>query len=216
MGFLDSLSKTLTSGVDRAKFEADKFQRTSRISGEINNINSQIETNIRQLGERALELYQNGVITAPEIASLAQIIAQLRDQNAEKERELNAANDETFEAWQANPHQGQQATPAQSVPLSSEPGTSYTPSGTYSSSGSAGGFGAAGSEQSAATPSLSSGRAYNIPESTDISGTGLPNTGSVGGQGGAQAATDSCPTCGYSVPGTAAFCPNCGNRIARV
>lgn len=213
MGFLDSLSKTLTSGVDRAKFEADKFQRTSRISGEINNVKSQIDTNIRQLGERALELYQNGVITAPEIASLAQIIAQLRDQNTQKENELSAANAETFETWQASQPQGQGTAPAQSVPISSEPSTSYTPSSTYTSSGSVGGFGAAGTEQSPTAPSVA-GRAYNVPESTDISGTGLPNSSSVGG--GAQAATDTCPNCGYSVPGSSAFCPNCGNRIARV
>ncbi len=215
MGFLDSLSKTLTSGVDRAKFEADKFQRSSRISGEINNIKSQIDTNIRQLGERALELYQNGVITAPEIASLAQIIAQLRDQNAQKEAELNAANAETFETWQAGQPAGGQTASSQSVPISSEAGTSTSASGPYSSTGSAGEFGAGGAEQSPTAPSVT-GRAYNIPESTDISGTGLPNTSSVGGQGGAQAATVPCPNCGYSVPGSAAFCPNCGNRITRV
>ncbi len=112
MKFLDTLSKTLSTGVDRARFEAEKFQRSSRINGEINNIVSQIETNTRQLGERALELYHQGSITAPEIASLARIIDQLREQQAEKERELEEAQSETFEAWQARQPQPAEAHPA--------------------------------------------------------------------------------------------------------
>lgn len=112
MRFLDTVSKTLSTGADRAKFEVEKFQRTSRISGEINNIGSQIETNTRQLGERALELYHQGAITAPEIASLAQIINQLREQQAEKERELEEAQNEAFEAWQARQPQPAAAHPA--------------------------------------------------------------------------------------------------------
>ena len=219
MGFLDSLSKTLSSGVDRAKFEADKFQRTSRVSGEINNIKSQIDTNIRQLGERALELYQQGTITAPEIASLAQIIAQLRDQQTQKEAELNTANAETFESWQAMQPQASQGTPSQGVPISSEPSSSYTPPMSSSSSP---GYSTTPSSSvpssSAYDPSATSaapsftGRAYDVSESTDLSGSGLPNNSSVGGQ--SSAAVKTCPSCGYNVPTAAAFCPNCGNRMA--
>jgi BMFP domain-containing protein YqiC len=191
MGFLDQLSKTFTSGVDRAKFEADKFQRTSRISGEVNNIKSQVDTNIRQLGERALELYQQGTITAPEVGSLAQIIAQLRDQLALKEAELNTAQNETFEAWQAGQPQTSDA-PAQSVPISDADDTTV-----------------------ASAPSWA-GRTYDAPESTDMSGSGLPNTSSVGGQPAVGDTPYACPNCGYSLPNNAAFCPNCGNRMERV
>src|SRR5918996_1406290 len=101
MRFLDNLSKTLSTGVDRAKYEADKFQRTTRINSEIGNYKAQIDTNMRQLGERALELYQQGTLQAPEIASLAQIIAQLRDQQRTREQELEQASAETFEQYQA-------------------------------------------------------------------------------------------------------------------
>jgi rubrerythrin len=101
MRFLDTLTNSLSTGVDRVRFETEKFQRSGRISGEINNVVSQIETNTRQLGERALELYQQGTISAPEIASLAQIISQLREQQAEKERELEEVQNESFEAWHA-------------------------------------------------------------------------------------------------------------------
>lgn len=205
MGFLDSLSKTLSSGVDRAKFEADKFQRTSRVSGEINNIKSQIDTNIRQLGERALELYQQGAITAPEIASLAQIIAQLRDQQTQKETELNTVNAESFESWQATQPQASQSTPSQGVPISSDPGTGYSPTM---------GSGTDNLSSASSSPSFT-GRAYDLTESTDLSGSGLPNNSSVGGQASGEAFRP-CSTCGYSVPTAAAFCPNCGNRVAQI
>ncbi len=194
MGFLDQLSKTLSSGVDRAKFEAEKFQRTSRISGEVNNIKSQVDTNVRQLGERALELYQQGVITAPEIGSLAQIITQLREQLALKEAELTAAQNETFEAWQASQPQTSDA-PAQSVPISDARETD-------ASSG------------SPAAPSWA-GRSYDVPESADLSGSGLPNASSIGGQPAVGETPYACPNCGYSLPNNAVFCPNCGNRVTR-
>lgn len=212
MGFLDSLSKTFTAGVDRAKFEADKFQRTSRISGEINNIKSQIDTNVRQLGERALELYQQGSITAPEIASLAQIIAQLRDQQSHKETELNEAQNETIEAWQATQPHTPPTSPAQSVPIMNEQTTtSYTPqpssldqttSYTPQSSGSQ-------------APSFT-GRSYDLPESTDLSGSGLPNSSSVGGVPAVGDTPYACPSCGNSIPNSAAFCPNCGYKVTPV
>ena len=238
MGFLDSLSKTLSSGVDRAKYEADKFQRTSRVNGEINNIKSQIDTNVRQLGERALELYQQGTLTAPEIASLAQIIAQLRDQQTQKENELTVAQNETFEAWQATQPQPTPGGPAsQNVPISSEAGTNYPPSeGGPASSGysspstipatsyppSSGAplptYTPSTTSADAAPPASSyTGRSYDVSESTDVSGSGMINSSSVGGTGSqpAEGATPyACPNCGHNVPNNAAFCPNCGGRIA--
>jgi hypothetical protein len=230
MGFLDSLSKTLTSGVDRAKFEADKFQRTSRINGEINNIKSQIDTNIRQLGERALELYQQGSITAPEIASLAQIIAQLRDQQSHKETELNEAQSETFETWQTT-QPSATTPPAQSVPIMNDTSSTASTSGVP--------------QMTTPEAPYVSGRSYSAPESTDISGSGLPNSSSVGGQsadssmssgadsgysmgggvsssspiGGQPAVGDTpyaCPNCGHSIANNSVFCPNCGTRVTKV
>lgn len=222
MGFLDSLSKTLSNVGDRAKFEADKFQRTSRISGEISNVKSQIDTNVRQLGERALELYQQGAIGAPEIASLAQIIAQLREQQSQKEAELATANGETFEAWQATQPQGTSGAASQNVPISSESSAPTMTSAAEHTKASGSSYGATpdslpsasyGDSTSTAAPSFS-GRSYEVSESTDISGSGLPNTSSVGGQPEADSPAKACPNCGYSVPGNAAFCPNCGARTA--
>ena len=194
MKFLDNLGKTFQSGVDRAKYEADKFQRTNRINGEISNFKQQMDTNLRQLGERALELYQQGTLQAPEIASLAQVIAQLREQQAAKERELEQANAETFEQWQAT--QAQAAPPAagydapQQIPIGREV--------------SEGGFPTPTSSSSSAVP----------PASTDISGTGLPNSASVGGTPAVGSTPYACGNCGYAIPDGAVFCPNCGARTA--
>jgi hypothetical protein len=205
MRFLDNLSKSLSSGVERAKFEADKFQRTSKISGEISNFRSQIDTNMRQLGERALELYQQGTLQAPEIASLAQIIAQLREQQAEREQELDRLNSETFEQFQASQPRESAPETGQNVPIGVEPAE--------------GGFPTPTSSGSQAVP----------PPSTDLSGTGLPNSSSVTGvdvtEGDlpplpvgdveAKGATPyACANCGYAIPEGAVFCPNCGTRVA--
>ena len=193
MKFLDNLSKTITTGVDRAKFEADKFQRTSRINGEISNLNSQIETNLRQLGERALELHEQGMLPAPEIASLAQVITQLRTQQQEKQRELDESNAETFEQYQAS--QARDVTPppatGQNVPISREP-----------------------VEGSFPTPTSSESHAFP-PPSTDISRSGVPNTASVGGPEPVGSTPYACANCGYAVPDGAVFCPNCGTRVVR-
>jgi hypothetical protein len=188
MRFLDNLSKTLSSGVDRAKYEADKFQRTTKLSNEVNNFKSQIETNLRQLGERALELYQQGSLQAPEIASLAQIIAQLRDQQLAREQELQQVSAETFEQYTAaNPAQETQSSGDQSVPISRE-----------------GDFPMPESSGSSAMPSMS----------TDISGSGLPNSSSIGGVEPAGSTPYACRSCGYALQQGSVFCPNCGARVA--
>jgi hypothetical protein len=190
MRFLDNLSKTLSSGVDRAKYETDKFQRTTKLSGEIGNFKTQIETNMRQLGERALELYQQGALQAPEIASLAQIIAQLRDQQRSKEQELEQAAAETFENYQATHPQSSASSSGQSVPISRESVE--------------GGFPTPESSGSSAIPSMS----------TDVSGSGLPNSASLGSIGAAGSTPYACASCGYALQEGSMFCPNCGTRVA--
>lgn len=191
MRFLDNLSKTLSSGVDRAKYETDKFQRTTKLSGDISNYKAQIDTNMRQLGERALELYQQGSLQAPEIASLAQIIAQLRDQQRAKEQELEHASTETFENFQAsNPQQSSTTSDGQSVPISRESVE--------------GGFPTPESSGSSAIPSMS----------TDVSGSGMANSASIGSVDSLGTTPYACPSCGYALQEGSAFCPNCGSRVA--
>lgn len=185
MRFLDNLSKSLSSGVDRAKYEADKFQRTTKINGEIANFKSQIDTNMRQLGERALELYQQGTLQAPEIASLAQIIAQLRSQLQTKEQELEGSNSETYEQYQATVATTPPTMDGQSIPVHRESDVGGFPTPTVGAS------------------------SVGASQSTDISGSGIPNSSSIGDV----TALYNCTSCGTSVPAGAGFCPNCGTRV---
>jgi hypothetical protein len=91
MGFLDNLSKSISQGVDRAKFEADKFQRTTRVQGELNDLKKQLDTKTQELGQRAYELFRAGQISAPSISALTQDMDDLQAEIIRKEEELKAA-----------------------------------------------------------------------------------------------------------------------------
>jgi len=96
MGILDDLNKTVTGSVGWMKFEARKLQKTTRIQSEIFDLRQQRETTIAKLGQRALELYQQGLLTLPGVAELAQTVDQLQNQIAAKEQELQQAQAEAY------------------------------------------------------------------------------------------------------------------------
>jgi lipopolysaccharide biosynthesis regulator YciM len=195
MSLLDTISKTLSTGVDRARFEADKFQRTSRISGEISNVKSQVDTNMRQLGERAFELHRQGKLNAPEVASLTQVITQLQAQQADKERELGEAQNDTFDLWLARQPQPQPSTPDQNADMYDQ--TSYTPPMSTPS--------ALSTINNGSPVETSSGTATSVP----------PFAGATGAQQAVDAAPYACSNCGFALPANAIFCPNCGTRVAQ-
>src|SRR5262245_35784767 len=96
MGFLDNLTKSISQGVDRAKFEAEKFQRTTRLQGEINDLQRQIDSQRAELGDRAFELYKAGQIQSPTLADLVKGLEALRSSVTLKEEELKAAQAVAF------------------------------------------------------------------------------------------------------------------------
>ena len=155
MGFLDNLSKSISQGVDRAKFEAEKFQKTTRLQGEVNEFRRQIDTKLSELGQKAYELQRAGQIQSASLAELATAVDQLRSALVVKEEELKQSQAEVF----IEPPLGTPASPgqAQQVPISYEAPVPPPP---------------------------------------------------------APAATKSCGVCGFTMPGTAMFCPNCGTRVA--
>lgn len=200
MNFLDTLSKTLSTGVDRARFEAEKFQRTSRISGEISNVKSQVDTNMRQLGERALELHQQGKLDAPEVASITQVIAQLQAQQADKERELGEAQNDTFDQWLAR--QPQPAPMPEQDAGASTYDQSYTPPVNTSSS------------TSSASSTMNKG-AQGAARRSGSAASVSPFAGATGAEPAVNAAPYACSNCGHALPANAVFCPNCGTRVAQ-
>jgi hypothetical protein len=160
MGFLDQISKQITQGVDRAKFEAEKFQKTTRLQGEVNEFRRQVDGKLGELGQRAYELLRAGQITSPTLAELAGAIDQLRGALLAKEEELKSAQAEIFveppPAPMGTPSAPMGQSGAQQVPISYEPPTPPP----------------------------------------------------------AAPAVKACGVCGFQMPASAMFCPNCGTRVA--
>lgn len=168
MGFLDQISKTITQGVDRAKFEAEKFQKTTRLQGEVNDYRRQMELKLMELGQRAYDLQRAGQINVPSVAELSTAVDQLRGSLMAKEEELKLAQGEQW--------------------IDPAPGTSYTPSQTSQQV-------PISYEAPTTPPATSQGPVTPTPPA-------------------AQPATKSCGNCGFQMPSSAMFCPNCGNRVA--
>lgn len=119
MGFLDQISKQITQGVDRAKFEAEKFQKTTRLQGEVNEFRRQLDGKLTELGQRAYELQRAGQISSATLAELASAVDQLRGSLLAKEEELKSAQAEIFVEPPPAPGAAPTAT-AQQVPISYE------------------------------------------------------------------------------------------------
>ena len=118
MGFLDNLSKTISQGVDRAKFEADKFQRTTRLQNEINELKRQIDANRMEFGDRAIQLFRAGQIQSATLGEILKAMDALQGSITLKEEELKTAQSDVF--VEPTPAAGVQA---QNIPISSEPPT---------------------------------------------------------------------------------------------
>jgi hypothetical protein len=121
MGFLDNLSKTISQGVDRAKFEADKFQKTTKLQNEINELRRQFDANRQDFGDRAIQLYRAGQIQSPTLGELLKAIDALQSSITLKEEELLRAQSEVF----IEPQSG--TVPPQNIPITTEaPATAAT------------------------------------------------------------------------------------------
>lgn len=121
MGLLDQIGKTLSQVTDRAKFEAEKFQKTTRLQLEINELRRQVDLKLIELGQRAYDLQRAGHIHAPSLAELSLAIDQLRATLVAREEELKQAQSEVFvEPTPATPPPATSPT-AQSVPISEAP-----------------------------------------------------------------------------------------------
>jgi hypothetical protein len=133
MGFLDNLTKTISQGVDRAKFEADKFQKTTRIQNEIAELKRQIDAKRMEFGDRALDLYKAGQIQSPTLGEIVKGMDALRGSVTLKEEELKTVQAEVF----VEPAPGAGAPPAPTPP-SGAPAQPNAPTATVQGSAPAG------------------------------------------------------------------------------
>ena len=118
MGFLDNLSKTLSQGVDRAKFEAEKFQKTTRLQNEINELRKEIDARRMEFGDRALQLYRAGQIQSATLGEILKAMESLQSTITLKEEELKTAQADVY--VDPTPPAGVQS---QNVPISTETST---------------------------------------------------------------------------------------------
>lgn len=125
MGLLDQLSKTIAQVSDRAKFEAEKFQKTTRLQGEINELRRQIDQKLMEMGQRAYDLQRAGHIHAPTLAELAAAIDQLRATIVAREEELKQVQSEVY--VEPTPVVPPPSPTVQPVPISEAPPTAAGP-----------------------------------------------------------------------------------------
>lgn len=117
MSILDQITRSANEMVDRARFEADKFQRTTRLQAEISELQQQADQKMIELGTRAYELYRAGQISSATLGALAQSVDQLRAALTRKEEELSEAQAQVYPTGTAAP------PPARPVPVEDEPAT---------------------------------------------------------------------------------------------
>ena len=125
MSFIDNITKKAAQAVDRAKFEAEKLQRTLRLESELNDLKKQLDGKRLEFGDRALDLYRAGKIQSPTLGSLLREIEAFQSRVIIKEEELRLAQGE---GHAENPYAPPPPPPAaQHVPVTSEPATPAPP-----------------------------------------------------------------------------------------
>ena len=80
MPFWDKAAKTAKDAAEKATFEGNKLVRIQREQGALNDLRGKAQARLGDLGRLALSLYQNGTLTDPSVAALAQEVADLEAQ----------------------------------------------------------------------------------------------------------------------------------------
>ncbi len=190
MRFFDQVGKAATNvadaaqqAMDRARFEAEKFQKTSRIQGELSELKQQLDQHYRELGQRTHELYRTGQIQTASVSDLISQIEQVQIDVTRKEDELRIAQAEArVESTPSAAPTGTTDDPtARPVPIQDTP---------------------------AAQPPTFRGQ----QTATEQTGTPPPAVGMPAAPD-AAAGKKGCPACGFQMPMHAVFCPNCGFRV---
>jgi hypothetical protein len=131
MSFLDNITKRVTQGVERAKFETDKIQRTLKMESELGDLKKQLDGKRLEFGDRALELYRAGMIQSPTLGAILREIEAFQQKLTLKEEELKIAQADQFaEATVVPPPPAAQYVPVSvEVPVApaAPPPPTYTP-----------------------------------------------------------------------------------------
>lgn len=90
MDFMDSLRR----GVDRAGFEVDRLLRANRVRSRIGTLRSQVDDEIRQIGQRMLEMFDRGEQVPENLREYYDRIRDFRTEIERQEAELVAIENE--------------------------------------------------------------------------------------------------------------------------
>ncbi len=186
MRFLDQFGRSAQQAIDRARFEADKFQKTTALQGEIADLQHKLNQQLTALGERAYDLYRAGTLAPASVADLAREVDALRMDVTRKEDELRQAQAMVY----VEPPPG---AVAQVVPIDDDD-SPPTPSNVAPPTP---------SNVAPPTPQRKTGTAP-LSGTPPVAPPPVPP---------AHAATRTCPACTFKMPAHAIFCPNCGFRV---
>lgn len=126
MSFIDNITKKVTQGVERAKFEADKLQRTLRLETELNDLKKQVDGKRLEFGDRALELFKAGKIQSPTLGEILRAIEGLQVRVTLKEEELKLSQADTYTETPGFTPPAAQQVPISVAPQQTQPPPSYT------------------------------------------------------------------------------------------
>lgn len=91
MDFMDNLRR----GVDRAGFEVDKLLRANRLRAQVGAIRSQMDEELRQIGRRVVESYDQNVPVPDVVKESCARVKRYETEIATREIELERINSET-------------------------------------------------------------------------------------------------------------------------
>lgn len=97
MALFDKLAKTVTRGMSRTAFEADKLRRATEIKAKIPFLRKEMAVLHATVASRVIELCREGTLELPELDDEIQSVLALEVQIKEKEEELRAVQTEEFQ-----------------------------------------------------------------------------------------------------------------------
>ena len=186
MSILDQITRSANQMVDRARFETEKFQRTTRLQAEIADLRLDIDRKLAELGQRTYELCRAGQISSATVATLVQAIDQIRISMTQKEEELSAVQASEYVDPTAPAPTGR----AWSVPIEDVPPPAQAAPPPYSP-----------------PPAQAAPPPYSPPPAQAAPPPYAPPPPPP------QTATKTCGACGYTMSARAIYCPNCGFRV---
>ena len=197
MPFWDRAAKTAKDAADKAAFEGNKLVHIQREQGALNDLRGKAQARLCDLGRLALSLYQNGTLTDPSAAALAQEVADLEAQVNAQQAKIEGIKAEQY---------GSAPVAAYAPPASYSPAPTYgapaQPSAPPPEPWSAAPPPPAPFDAAPPPPAPTFGPANVAPPPAP---TDVPLAQS--------AATVECPNCHTQVRPDAAFCPECGTRL---